>query len=273
MKYLILFIFFLSPVIVYGQNPDLIVTVNGDSIKCKIVKTETKEIQFRINNGNIIYINKRQVVTYQRNFEQPAPVTTNKKNTPTKNDDVTPHKHENDSSKKISAKLPPFYMAFLAGASTFGTYTVGKVNSGGTFNVSADMAYFFTPSLGVGLKLNLGKCDVDFSKYITYNETLIFIGPALYGRWGTNRVAFTASAGGGSLSWKLSNSKFFDVSKNDESHSSLGGFISAGVNVMFTQNVGVSLNINSILGSFEDEDGYARKPAGLGASLGLNFSF
>ena len=216
MKYLILFIFFLSPFIVYGQ-----------------IHEEAPDKKKEINH------------------REPA----------------------NELTKKISDKLPSVYVVLTAGASTFGTYSLGKVNSGGTFNAGADLAYFFIPGIGAGLKLNLGKCNVNFGEYFSYNETIIFIGPALYGRWGTNKIAFIASAGGGSLSWILSNSKLFDEFKKDESHSSFGGFISAGVNYMFTQNVGICLNINSALGVLEDEGGYERNPTGIGACFGLNFRF
>jgi len=246
MKHLFFLVLLLTSSILYGQNPDLMVTVNGDSIKCKLVRVKANEIQFRIGAGDIIFIDRKEVASYLYHFE---------------------------SDKPVSVKLPPFYAAAMAGASNFGTYEVGNVKIGGTLDVGADLAYFFTAGIGAGLKWNMAFCDVDFGESIVYNETMTFIGPALYGRWGANKLAATLSAGGGLLSWKLSNMKFFNISQNDKTYSSFGGFITAGVNYMVTQHIGVGLNIKSALGTLKDDSGYERKPAGIGASLGINFRF
>jgi len=246
MKHLILFVFLLFSSIVYGQNPDLMVTINGDSIKCKLVRVKANEIHFRIGNGNIIIIDRKEVASYLYHFV---------------------------SDKPVSVKNPPFYAAIMAGASNFGTYEVGNVKIGGTFDVGADLAYFFTAGIGAGLKLNMAFCDVNFGESIVYNETMTFIGPALYGRWGANKWAATLSAGGGLLSWKVANMEFFNISHNDKTYSSFGGFITAGVNYIVTQHLGVGLNIKSALGTLKDDSGYERKPAGIGLGLVINFRF
>ena len=75
MKHLILFAFFLSSSFAFGQ--DLIITISGDSIKCKLVRVEDAEIQFRINNGPVIHMDKRGVASFQYNYAKAAPATSN----------------------------------------------------------------------------------------------------------------------------------------------------------------------------------------------------
>ena len=50
-----------------------------------------------------------------------------------------------------------------------------------------------------------------------------------------------------------------------------GGFISAGLNYMFSKHVGIFLNVQSLLGTIKDDDGYTRNPAGFGSTIGLSF--
>lgn len=80
MKYAVLLVFLLCSYAVYGQ--DLIVTTTGDSLKCKIIEVGDDEIQFRFGkSGNIISINKSEMILYKYNFE-PVPgktPTTNKR--------------------------------------------------------------------------------------------------------------------------------------------------------------------------------------------------
>ena len=168
---------------------------------------------------------------------------------------------------------PPFYLAVTAGVSTFGSVSLGSITNGGSGVFGADIAYFFnSSSFGMGLKLNVGMTEVDFGNSFSYNEMVMFAGPALYGRWGKGAVAFTSCAGVGILNWKWNVSESGNTRNYDPS-SAVGGFLSAGVNYMFTKNVGIGLNVQSILGSVKDDDGYERKPTGIGATLGFNFRF
>jgi len=74
MKYLISIVFMLSSAIVFGQeNPDLIVSSAGDSLKCKIIEVKPDEIQFRFGTGGIISIPRNDVASYQYNFTTVLP--------------------------------------------------------------------------------------------------------------------------------------------------------------------------------------------------------
>ena len=273
MKYLIFIILLFSPVFVFGQ--DLIVTTAGDSLKCKIVEVKSSEIQFRFGTGGIVTIERNQVASYQYNFAPTSPATPTKKAEPVKKEVATKSPKE-PKEKKPSSENSPFYAAFAVGASSYGSYSLAKVNSGGAFLVGADVAYFFSPWLGAGLKLSMSSCEVDFSESFTFKETVTFAGPALYGRWGNETVTFTAGAGAGMLKWKLSNlSDNTGVSKEKDaaSYTTAGGILSAGVSYMLAQNLGVGLNVQSVLGSAKDKGDNERKPAGIGATLGINFRF
>ena len=67
-KYLFFLVFFLfCSCIVYGQ--DLIVTVSGDSLNCKITELKTETIYFRYDaSGNIVSLPMNQVATYKYDF-------------------------------------------------------------------------------------------------------------------------------------------------------------------------------------------------------------
>jgi hypothetical protein len=55
-----------------------------------------------------------------------------------------------------------------------------------------------------------------------------------------------------------------------------GGFISAGVGYMFTDNIGIGINIQSPLGNVKktaDQITYERKTAGIGGTLGIIIRF
>ena len=170
------------------------------------------------------------------------------------------------SEKTPATEYPPFYVAISAGKSTFGTISFGKITSGGPGVLGIDVAYFFNPNLGAGLKLNVGQCEVDFKEFI-YNETITFCGPSLYGRWGKGRLAFTAGAGVGWLNWQ------YEMPTSGSAHETTAGvFLSAGLNYMISQNVGIGFNLQSVLGSLSAND-VSRNPAGLGATVGINFRF
>jgi len=173
---------------------------------------------------------------------------------------------------KSPVHYPPLYLAVTAGASSFGAYSIGEIKSGATAVFGLDIAYFFNKNFGAGLKMNYSNCNVDFSNgTFTYSDQLLLVGPALYGLWGKENFAFTASAGIGGLNWKMTNTS--GASKKDQSNTAAGGFISAGFRYMFNRNFGIGLNVQSVIGSVQNEERETRTPAKLGVSPGLHFRF
>ena len=184
-------------------------------------------------------------------------------------------------TKGKGSKYPPCYVALTGGASTFGTYSIGEIKSGGPAVLGADVAYFFGKNIGVGVKLNLGRCNVDVvssSPYITGNlyrftDEVLFIGPALYGRWGKGKLAFTTVAGVGGLSWRARGEIIDQMYTDRITYTSVGGFVSAGVNYMLWRHFGIGLNVQSVLGTLKNHNGDVRNPAGIGVTFGVNFRF
>jgi hypothetical protein len=66
-KYLVLFLLLICSYAAKGQ--DLIVTVTGDSLHCKIVYLSEQDIQFRFDEGKIITIPRSDVKSHKYNFE------------------------------------------------------------------------------------------------------------------------------------------------------------------------------------------------------------
>jgi len=165
---------------------------------------------------------------------------------------------------------PSFYIALTTGASSFGTVSFARITKGGPGIFGADIAYFFNPNFGAGAKLNMGICEVDIGNSNTYNETVTFLGPALYGRLGKGAFAFTVGAGAGLLNWQWE-IKDAGALVDRKVKSSPGGFLSAGINCMLSRNFGIGMNVQSVSGSVGDSE--IRKPAGIGGTLGINFRF
>ena len=290
MKYLIFITLLLSSVIARGQ--DLIVATSGDSLKCKIVEVKSDEVQFRFGTGGIISIPRNEVASYQYNF---APAAPTQRDAPAANVEpvyvapanVPPREKEPASSSSV--KYPPFYISVVLGGGSFGEYSIDEYNfnpKGTPIIFGMDFAYFFIKSLGVGFKLNATGGDVTYTytflgitnDVMTCYDMVMFYGPALYGRWGKDKVAFTASLGIGGLNWSQTNAVIDGLSYEDESYSSFGGFISAGVDYMFSRHFGVGFNMQSLLGKIKytdyDEDLHAvRNPTGLGFNVGFYFRF
>ena len=286
MKYLIFLAFLLCPVFVYGQ--DLIVATSGDSLKCKIVEVKPDEIQFRFGAGGIISIPKKEVASYQYNFTPAA--TTSRSSTPVRNAKPAPvyetpaqaPSKKAEPASSSSVKYGPFYASLDLGGSSFGKITINgeSLSPTGTAIVfGLDFAYFFNEWLGAGFKLNSSGGNITYfdeynTEILSCYDMVMFYGPALYGRWGKGKFAFTANAGIGGLNWSMTDVKIDGTSYPDESYSSVGGFLSAGVNYMFTRHFGLSFNIQSKLGSIKYTDAdIVRKPAGLGFNIGVDFRF
>lgn len=181
---------------------------------------------------------------------------------------------ENEKLASVtSVRQPLFYVALTSGISSFGSVSGDTGNGTTAFVFGADVAYFFNSWLGVGVKLNVGSCDVDFAGAGSYHDRVMFYGPALYIRKGKDKLAFTLGTGIGGLNWNISKAGIDDVSLDNGSYTSMGGFLSAGVSYMFTQYFGLGLNAQSTLGSVKDATRNERNPAGAGITLGLNFRF
>ena len=270
LKRLSVFLFFvLCSLCAYGQNPDLIVTVTGDSIRCRIIDAGVNEMQFRFGSGQVISIKRSQVASFEYNYKSEKSRNQGK---PGKSE--KPVKAPADKGVRPVRMTPDharFYAALSAGTGSFGSVSFGKTE-GSAFLLGADAAYFFKTWIGAGLKLNTISGKVDFGERLTYHDRVMFYGPALHGCFGKNSVNVNVCAAIGGINWKLSNQMRKGVSEDDKSLTTLGGFLSAGVSYRFTKNMGVGFNVQSMLGTAKD-DVIHRNPAGIGCTLGLNFRF
>ena len=259
MRHLILMFLVFYSLGAYGQ--DLIITSTGDSLKCKIVEVDADEIQFRFGaSGNIITIKKSETALYEYNV-MPVPV----------NEKVKAEKQKEISIKEPSSTKYTFYAAISVGTSTFGKVSFGKDIKGIAWLLGVDAVYFFHPMLGAGLKLNTANCDVKSNQPFSYHDRVMFYGPAVHGRFEKDRIALTICASIGGLTWKLSDLSYDDISFENQSYTSFGCFFSAGVNYMYSRNIGFILNVQTTpLGSLKK---FERIPNGIGCSLGVNFRF
>ena len=190
-------------------------------------------------------------------------------------DEEEPEEKKEESSDGV---LQPFYAALSLGLSSFGQYSLGDINSGGAVVVGLDGAYFFKPYLGAGLKLNIELSNVTYfeskEEAFAYRDMLMFVGPAVFGKWEKDKIVCIGTVGVGALNWRLAKIKEYGVdSKNNEAYTSIGGFISAGVSYMLTEQIGIGLNVQSTLGKITDKHDYERKPVKLGGTLGINIRF
>ena len=176
-----------------------------------------------------------------------------------------------EAAAASAARKQPVYLSVAAGATTFGSYAPSKIQNSGAALFGVDVAYFFNRNIGAGAKLNMANSKVDFGgeNSFSYRDQVMFAGPALYARLGKNSMSFNIGAGVGALIWKLSDVKENNIAVDNESYTSAGAVISAGVCYMFSQNIGVSLNVQSVIGTVKDQFEWERKPAGLGGNIGI----
>jgi len=165
-----------------------------------------------------------------------------------------------------------YYVAVSAGVSGFGTSWIGEAD-GFPLVLDAEAAYFFKKNVGAGLKFNSSICEINIKDTgVIGREMISFWGPAIYGRFGANRIFFTAGAGVGML-----NCTFIrDYHNNNYDYGTYkpaaSGFVSAGVGYMFNRNLGVGWKIQSIIGSMKNMD-YRRNPTGIESTIGIIFNF
>jgi len=261
MKYLIFLIILLFSQVVYGQqqNRDLIVTTTGDSLFCKIIDVTNSEIQFSFDrSGSVITIRRNETVSFAYNYlpaERSRGSASASRATSDKNESVE-----------------PFIVAFLVGVNTYGKISVGDVESGGAFVLGGDVAYFFKPFLGAGLKFFTSMCDINFSDFFMGNDKLMFIGPALYSRFGNGNLTYGVNVGVGGLIWNLSEVSINGNKSDDESATTIGSIVSAGLNYKITHNLGLGVNVQTLLGSIKTNN-YERTPAPVGFVLEVNYRF
>ena len=265
MKKIISFLFlFCLYAAAYGQ--DLIVTATGDSLRCKIVEVGNDEIQFRFDDtGNIISIKRAETASYKYNFES----ATTSRNVSAKSKKPVEKKTKEKPANTSSAGHRPFLFALKGGASTYGSISYGKT-SGGAFVAGLDAAYFFNRSLGAGLTFNSVLSSVSFNDGFSYNDRVLFYAPSLFIRLGKGKAAFAGAAGIGGISWKMTNMKGgeFSFTEAKASNPSPVALLSAGVNYMFTERLGLNLNIYYIYtGKMKTE--FERNPNSNGSTLGL----
>ena len=162
-------------------------------------------------------------------------------------------------------------LGITGGATTFGSVSLGEIKSGYAGVMGAEATFFFNRYFGLGAKLNVEMDEVDFGE-TRYNERVIFFGPAACLRLTNHkRIAFIASAGAGAMNWQW-NLNTNSSSGYENTTISVGGFLSAGVNFMATQHIGFGVNLQTVLGKVTSDE-HVRKPAGLGATVGVNFRF
>ncbi|MDR0714889.1 MAG: hypothetical protein LBF89_11635 [Bacteroidales bacterium] len=260
---------------------DLIVTVTGDSLPCKIIDVQPESIYFQLSTeGQVIYIARKDVRTHRYNVRpqqpaEPKPTATQRpeqaprpKPEPvqkTKPEPVQKPKPATTSKPAPEPKLQPDrdrrsygngYLAINAGAASFGSILLGedmKMNvDGPPLNLGIDGGCFFGQGqLGVGLKVNLSDCNVIIKLYnydfITFHDRVIYAGPSFYGRIGRGVAAFIFDASVGGLSWKMSEFKLLDP--NDESLTSYEEYDdSSGVTVAGCLSAGLNVMFSPHVG-------------------------
>jgi len=168
-------------------------------------------------------------------------------------------------------KSSEMLIGITAGVSTFGDVSFANVSGGLSSVIGVDAIWFMNNNLGLGVKANMQSGKIEFDG-ISCNDRLMFVGPALYFRM-TNqkRVAFTVGAGAGALNWNWRFS-WWESAVKDKTATSVGGFLSAGINFMATQHIGFGINVQSLVGK-ATVDEYTRNPMGIGATAGVNFRF
>jgi hypothetical protein len=273
-RYIILLLFLMCSYTAKGQ--DLIVTTTGDSLHCKIMEVRTDAIRFRFGVGNPIDIKRTEVSSYKYNFEAPPIDPQDEANEGKQNKTPKTGKSKTGVHDKVKPEYPKFYAALGVGVASYGSVksellSLGDV-SGMPVHFSVDGAYFFSRQWGAGLKINVSAGNVAFGDALSYSDRTIFWGPVLHGRWGKNNIAFTANAGVGGLTWKMTDVKYTPLDIKDISKTSVGGYLAAGVEYMFGQHFGMSLQVQSFIGSVKT-DFFERNATRFGGALGFNFKF
>jgi hypothetical protein len=185
--------------------------------------------------------------------------------------------NEKEETAQVKIGQMPYYCSVGAGASTFGNYLRARsIVRNKVLLADVNFAYFFTPAFGVGLKASCEMSDVKISSpsyHFSYGDYLLFYGPALYGRFGNDRLAFSASVGTGGITWRLTDICEHEVPRDKavETHTIAGVCFAAGGSCMFGARTGIALNVQTCvgLGSLKDNDGFKRNPAGTGITLML----
>ena len=163
-------------------------------------------------------------------------------------------------------------LGLSAGVSAYGNIPFGDVGGGFSTVIGADAAWYMNRYMGVGVKWNMRKGDANFGTS-KYSETLSFMGPTVYIRWlKRNRLSVVTGVSAGAMSWKWTLNDSF-TPEESASATTVGGFLTTGVNFMLSPNIGLGANVQTALGSLKDDRGSIRKPAGAGATVGVVFSF
>ena len=177
--------------------------------------------------------------------------------------------HSTFSSRRRTSEI---LVGLSSGVGVYGDIPFGDVISGNATVIGADAAWFMNKYLGVGVKWNIGISKVYFGEAI-YSERMNFAGPTVYFRWlKRNRLSVITSASAGTMNWNWTWNDDF-AAEETGSATSVGGFLTTGINFMLTPNIGIGANIQTALGSVKDNKGNLRKPAGAGGTIGLVFSF
>jgi len=295
MKRFFLLLFLLCSFAAYGQNadnPDLIVTITGDSLHCKIIEVTAERIQFRFGPGTIIPINRNEVRSYHYYFAPATPAVAANTNT---RPNLSAHdviilrngaeikakvteialleikykRFENlDGPVVVVPKSDVFAIVYENGtceefeevtpfAKGHTRFYAGLVvgSSGKDYPIYGfNAAYFFNRQIGVGFVFHQLRYNHDDYHY---QET--FFGPVFFGHWGRSngKFFFPTNIGLGVASYNSS-----DYIKEPY----LGFFISQGAAYRPIRSVSIGVNLE-MGAAFNFMSGFA------GVSLGLNFHF
>jgi len=232
------------------QAQDLIVTNEGDSLNCKITKVKPDFIYFTFKH-NDEYRNTllatEQVNTHQFNFYQTAEVPEDK---------IVKY---ND--------YPHLRIAVTGGYA----YRTGKLPDGidiateeylkdlkSGYHIGADVSYFFSEFMGVGMKYDVFRSKSEYSKYSSYSSysnddisddmTINFIGPLFVGRFydADKQNCFVMDVGMGYLGYK---DKAYAGSDFTIKGSTLGLRWDFGYDITLSKNIAIGLQLSFMLGT------------------------
>jgi hypothetical protein len=243
---------------VYAQ--DLIVTQEGDSINCKITKVKTDNIYFTFKHKDEIrstLLRRTDVKTHQFDYYTKSEVPTEK---------IIGQRNNNYQHFRFAANAGYSYRVAKINENTpsdFREYTK-KLKSG--YHLGADVAYYFTEPLGVGLKAYVSKASnsvdniyiQDIYGNTSYGKmsddiTITFIGPTfstrLINAYKSNAAMFNFSLGYmGYLNDNV-------VVKNYKiTGSTIGLALDAGYDIGLTDNLSLGFQISIITGVMTQYD-------------------
>lgn len=235
-------------------SQDLIVTTNGDSINCKILKIKSDYIYFTLKHKEEIrntLLQISDVTTHQFDFytisEVPKEKIVGYENYPHFRAAVNAgYSHR---IAKIAPEVDPFYKNYI-----------DELKSG--FHFGADGRYFCTERLGIGLNFNLFKSSNSLGNVwvedaygdrvygiMSDNMTILFLGPSVSSRFlnHNQKNAFIMGVSIGYLGY-FNNSKVV-IEKVKISGKTLGVSYDLGYDFGLSENLSLGLQVSFLAGN------------------------